>query len=173
MKSLKTLRLTLPVMLAALMLSIAGSMSTASATTYWSYANDYEGTCLTSSPTTDNVWTSPCDDSLSIHNWYWGAQSYTRNFDGVVFRRLVSKANGDCLTTDQKTDTNAVWMSPCGNAPGQFWSNDGHYLNCDTPVGAGVFLRSSANGDAVYTTPYIGEQPGIEIQRWTWWGAHS
>lgn len=172
MKSLKTLRLTVPMGLAALMLTVAGSMSTASAATYWSYANDYEGQCLASSTTTDNVWSDTCNDSLATRNWYWGAESYVRNYDGIVFRRLVSKANGDCLTTDHKTDTNAVWMSPCGNAPGQFWSNDGHYLNCDIGVGGGVFLRTSANGDAVYTTPYIG-QPGIELERWTWWGAHS
>lgn len=157
--------------LTALMLTVAGSMSTASATTYWTYRNDYEGNCLVSSTVSDSVWSDSCNDSLATRNWYWGASSYTRNYDGVVFRRLVSKANGDCLTTDAKTDVNAVWTSPCGNAPGQWWSGDGDHLECDTGLN-GVFLRTSANGDSVYTTPYL-YQSGIEPQRWVWWGAHS
>lgn len=172
MESLKALRLTVPMGLAALVLTVAGSMSTASATTYWSYSNDYEGQCLVSSTVSDKVWSDTCNDGLSTRNWYWGSDSYTRNYDGTVFRRLVSKANGMCLTTDSKTATNAVWMSACGNAPGQWWSGDDHYLECDFISGAGVFLRTSGNGAAVYTTNYIGEG-GIDPARWVWWGAHS
>ncbi|KPI27034.1 RICIN domain-containing protein [Streptomyces sp. NPDC048253] len=172
MESLKALRLTVPMGLAALVLTVAGSMSTASATTYWSYSNDYEGQCLVSSTVSDKVWSDTCNDGLSTRNWYWGSDSYTRNYDGTVFRRLVSKANGMCLTTDSKTATNAVWMSACGNAPGQWWSGDDDYLECDFISGTGVFLRTSANGAAVYTTNYIGEG-GIDPARWVWWGAHS
>ncbi|WP_159403768.1 RICIN domain-containing protein [Streptomyces sp. NRRL S-646] len=171
MKSLKALRLAVPMGLAALMLTVAGSMSTASATTYWTYRNDYEGNCLVSSTASNSVWSDTCNDSLSTRNWYWGASSYTRNYDGLVFRRLVSKANGDCLTTDANTDTNAVWMSPCGNAPGQWWNANGNDLECDIGPGS-EFLRTSANGDAVYTTPYL-YQNGIDPQRYVWWGAHS
>ena len=171
MKSPKALRLAVSMGLAALILTVAGSMSTASATTYWSYRNDYEGQCLVSSTASNKVWSDTCDDSLATRNWYWGPDSYTRNFDQTVFRRLVSKANGLCLTTDSETATNAVWMSPCGNAPGQWWSGDGNELNCDIGVGAGQFLRTSDNGAAVYATEY--GQSGIDPSRWVWWGAHS
>ncbi|MFE0509515.1 hypothetical protein [Streptomyces sp. NPDC058964] len=171
MKSVKTLRLAVPMGLAALMLTVAGAMSTASATTYWTYMNDYEGACLVSSTVSDSVWSDTCNDSLATRNWYWGANSYTRSFDGKVFRRLVSKANGDCLTTDAHTSVNAVWTSPCGNAPGQWWSADGNQLLCDIGAGWGEYLRTSANGDAVYATDL--NENGIDPHRYVWWGAHS
>lgn len=155
--------------LATLMLTVAGSLSTASAATNWTYMNDAEGNCLASSPTTSNVWSATCNDSLSTRNWHWGPDSYTRNYDGRVFRRLISNANGNCLTTDAKTATNAVWTSACGNAPGQWWSGDGNMLECDTVLSE--FLRTSDSGDAVYATEY--GQSGIDLSRWRWWGAHS
>ncbi|MFF4835480.1 hypothetical protein [Streptomyces sp. NPDC001315] len=168
MKSLKALRLTLPVGLAALMLTAAGSMSTASAATHWVYRNAYENNCLTASTVTDNVWSGPCNEGPGTY-WYWGSESTTDYF-GVTFHRLVSLATGDCLTTDAKTDTNAVWMSPCGSAPNQWWNGDGNNLETDS-VWGGNYLRTSANGDAVYTTPYT--QAGIEPARWTWYGTHN
>lgn len=72
MRSPKSLRVTLPMVLAALVLSVAGSLSTASATTYWRYQNSWEGNCLTASPTTANVWTTTCDESSANQNWWWG-----------------------------------------------------------------------------------------------------
>ncbi|MGV9347377.1 hypothetical protein ACWDSD_21650 [Streptomyces spiralis] len=168
MKPSRTLRLTLPTALAALVLAVAGAMSTASATTYWTFMNDYEGNCLVSSTVSDKVWSDSCNDSLDTRNWYYGAESVT-NVDGQVFRRLVSRANGDCLTTDNKTNANAVWMSPCGSAGGQFWSNDYHVLENFN----GNLLRTSANGDAVYTTSQYVADPDIEPARYTWWGSHS
>jgi hypothetical protein len=166
MKSLKALRVTLPVGLAALMLAVAGSMSTASAETYWVYKNAYEGNCLTASTTTDSVWSGSCNQSVGTY-WDWGSQTWTDYPSGRTYKRLVSRATGDCLTTDQKTTTNAVWMSPCGSGSGhQFWNGDNNYLdNLD-----GYSLRTSANGDAVYSTPW--GQSGIEVQRWTWNGTH-
>ncbi|MET7497156.1 hypothetical protein [Streptomyces sp900116325] len=164
MKSLKSLRLAVPMGFAALMLTVAGSISPASAAiTYWSYANDYEGNCLASSTTTDNVWTATCDDGLSTRNWQWGS-SHTDSH-GYQWRQLVSRANGHCLTTDNETQNNAVWTSPCGNAPDQWWSGDNNGLQNEN----GNHLRSSANGDAVYTSPpYL-----VEAERYVWWGAHS
>ncbi|MER5602588.1 RICIN domain-containing protein [Streptomyces sp. NPDC002265] len=168
MKSLRTVRLALPMAFATLMLTIAGSMSNASAVAYWSYRNDWEGECLVASTVSDKVWSDTCNDQLPTRNWYWGSDSYT--LGGIVWRQLVSASNGLCLTTDAKTATNAVWMSGCGNAAGQWWSNDGDYLTCD--IDGRVYLRTSDNGAAVYTTP-TRSQSGIEPERWRWWGAHS
>lgn len=165
MRSPKSLRVTLPMVLAALVLSVAGSLSTASATTYWRYQNSWEGNCLTASPTTANVWTTTCDESSANQNWWWG-ESYT-DPRGYTFRRLISRVNGHCLTTDAKSQNNAVWTSPCGNAPDQWWNADNNWLwNLNAK-----YLRSSGNGDAVYTTePYL---DGVEVPRYEWWGFHN
>ncbi|WP_033321060.1 hypothetical protein [Streptomyces yerevanensis] len=161
MKSLKALRVTLPVGLAALTLAVAGSMSTASAATYWVYKNAYEGNCLTASTTTGSAWSGPCNQSVGSY-WDWGSQTQT-DIRGRTYKRLVSRATGDCLTTDKKTTTNAVWMSPCGSGSGhQFWSGDNNNLdNLD-----GYSLRTSDNGDAIYSTPWG------QSERWVWNGTH-
>ncbi|MEV8395125.1 MULTISPECIES: hypothetical protein [unclassified Streptomyces] len=39
-------------------------------------------------------------------------------------KRLVNVATGACLTTDDKTELNGVWLAPCGNRSGQFWTAD-------------------------------------------------
>ncbi|MGQ4389111.1 hypothetical protein [Streptomyces sp. SAS_270] len=158
-----TLRLAVPAGLAALMLAVGGALSYASAAN-WTYRNDYEGNCLASSTTTDNVWSAPCDDSLVTRNWHWGAQTTTAF--GYTFRRLVSNANGDCLTTDFKTQNNAVWTSPCGSGGMQWWNGDDNRLqNTWTHE-----LRTSANGDAVYSST---ADARIEPERWVWRGAHD
>ncbi|MEU6347404.1 hypothetical protein ABZ883_41475 [Streptomyces sp. NPDC046977] len=180
MKLLKTLRVTLPLALAAFTLAVTGSLSTASATTYWSFRNGHMDACLVTSPSTDSVWWDTCNDSLATRNYYYGQEAY--DADGHTMRRLVSRANGDCLTTALGSNTNAVWMALCGSDPNQFWTNDGNYLSSDwlevPPPGGGglkthfVYLRTSDNGKNVYTTPDIG-QPGIDIAQWKWYGAHS
>ncbi|MEU6069912.1 hypothetical protein ABZ864_37105 [Streptomyces sp. NPDC047082] len=55
---------------------------------------------------------------------------------------------------------------PCGNGPDQFWNAD----HDDLHNLGGNSLRTSANGDAVYSTPW--GQGGIETARWTWCGTH-
>ncbi|MFF4549255.1 hypothetical protein [Streptomyces sp. NPDC001435] len=165
MKPLKTLRLTVPMGLAALMLTVAGSLSTASAATDWTYKNAYEGNCLTASTVTDRVWSGSCNQSPGTY-WNWGGETWQDYPSGRTYRRLVSAATGQCLTTDTKSATNALWMSACGNGPDQFWNADYDDLrNLD-----GNLLRTSANGDAVYSTPW--GQDGIETSRWTWYGTH-
>ncbi|MEV6765854.1 hypothetical protein AB0N16_35535 [Streptomyces sp. NPDC051105] len=105
---------------------------------------------------------------LSSRNWYWGSEAFT-NIAGETFHRLVSRANGDCLTTDQKTATNAVRTSPCGGSTGQWWDYGEALTNYDSDM-----LRTSSNGDAVYSSPYsVVDQYGIEPGRFTWWGVHA
>ncbi|CAG7623540.1 RICIN domain-containing protein [Actinacidiphila bryophytorum] len=167
MKSRKTLHLTLPMLFAAVMLTVTGSMSSAFAATDWVYKNAYEGNCLTGSTTTSNVWSGPCDQSIGTY-WNWGS-SYTAYPSGITYRQLKSAATGKCLTTDDKTSTNAVWLSACdsGLNAGQLWNGD--YSELSTYSGEND-LRTSANGDAVYSTPW--GQSGIEVGRWTWNGTH-
>lgn len=164
----RTLRVTVPVGLSALMLAVAGSLSTASAETWWSYSNERTGACITSSTVSDKVWGGACNDALDTRNWAWGSETYTNVFG--VNRRFVSRANGECLTTDDKTDTNTVWTSPCGSAGGQWWNGDDRmFQNAN-----GNYLRTSSNGDALYTSPYsVVEDYGIEPSRFTWWGQHD
>ncbi|WP_458245837.1 hypothetical protein [Streptomyces sp. MAI_2237] len=161
-----SLRLSTPVGLAAVLLAAAGTLTPASAQTNWTYTNDYEGNCLVASPTTGNVWSGTCNDSLVTRNWHWGATTTTAF--GYTFRRLVSNANGDCLTTDWKSQNNAVWTSPCGGSGQQFWNADGHRIMNTW----GHQLRTSDNGDAVYSsTAEVTDQ--IPPARFDWYGAHD
>lgn len=164
------LRLTVPVGLSALLLTVAGSLSPASAATNWSYMNDYEGQCLASSTTTSNVWSASCDDSLSTRTWHWGATSYVNGQH--TYRRLVSNANGDCLSTqfNSSATANPVWTSPCGRDVEQFWTGDGNRLTSND----GTLLRTSANASAVYADFYdVVDTHGVEPERFVWWGAHD
>jgi hypothetical protein len=164
------LRLALPPALSVLLLAAAGTLSPASAETYWTFRNDYEGTCLTASTTTGNVWGAACNDSLATRQWHWGNETYT-DLQGKKYKRLVSRANGNCLTTDQKTLTNTVWTSRCGSGE-QFWKADADVDKIENADG--YELRSSSNGDALYTSPYrVVDLYDIEPERFIWWGAHS
>ncbi|WP_033324262.1 hypothetical protein [Streptomyces yerevanensis] len=165
-----SLRLVVPVGLASLVLAAAGTLTPASAATNWSYMNDYEGNCLASSTTTSNVWSATCNDSLSTRTWHWGATSYS--LGGHTWRRLVSNANGDCLSTafNSSALANPVWTSPCGRDVEQFWTGDGNRLQSADDT----FLRTSGNGDAVYADYYsVVSSHGIEPERFVWWGAHD
>ncbi|MFF4902443.1 hypothetical protein [Streptomyces sp. NPDC001068] len=162
MKYLKALKVTLPVMLATLMLSIAGSMSTASAaTTYWTYEDRFEDNCLAASPITSNVWSDDCSSTvIHVYDWYWGNGFQT--VDGVTYRALISRANDKCLTTDNKTSNNALWTSTCDGGD-QWWNGDFNNLRNLN----GNYLRTSGNGNAVYASPYY---VGVEFDRFYWEG---
>ena len=171
----RTLSVTVPIGLSALMLTVAGSLSTASAATNWQYQNEHEGTCLASSPTTSSVWTASCNGTFSWVSWHWGAQSYT-SWDGHVMRRLVSNANGGCLTTnlDGNSTANAVWTEPCGHAVPQFWTGDDNRLKNDIGQGRWLGLRTSDNGSAVYTDYYsVVDSHNIDPSSFVWWGVHD
>ena len=73
-------------------------------------------------------------------------------------KRLVNNGTGDCLTTDDKSDWNTVWMSPCGGGrSGQFWTaDDGTIQNQNHN-----YLTS-----APYTTD-LHSQPTVDA--WCWW----
>jgi hypothetical protein len=160
-----SLRLAVPAGATALLLAAGGTLSYASAAN-WTYMNDYEGNCLVASATTDKVWSDTCNDALSTRNWHWG--SATQDGFGYTFRRLVSNANGDCLTTDWKSQNNAVWTSPCGGSGQQFWNGDDNRL---MNLWAHQ-LRTSDNGVAIYSsTAEVTDQ--IPIERFVWWGAHD
>ncbi|MFJ9034945.1 hypothetical protein ACIRQP_42440 [Streptomyces sp. NPDC102274] len=50
---------------------------------------------------------------------------------------------GACLTTDNKTELNAVWLAPCGNRSGQFWTADNSRLQNQN----GNFLIDDGDND--------------------------
>ncbi|MDH6219357.1 hypothetical protein [Streptomyces pseudovenezuelae] len=163
--------MTVPVGLSALMLTVAGSLSTASAATNWQYSSEHEGTCLASSPTTSSVWTADCHGTFSWVSWHWGADSITTP-TGQVMRRLVSNANGDCLGTRVDSDAlaNPVFTSACGRNDNQFWSGDSHRLENDNEME----LRTSDNGSAVYTDYYsVVDSHNIDPSSFVWWGVHD
>ncbi len=153
----------------ALMLTIAGTLSPASAATNWAYHNDWGQPCLRSSTASSNVWVSTsCPDNSSIW-WHWGTDS--NQWGGHTMRRLVSNANSECLTTDVGAVTNAVRTEPCSSGrSGQFWTADGDYFQNQN----GNYLRTSASGDGVYTSPYsVVADYNIDRSRLVWWGWNS
>ncbi|MFF5005017.1 hypothetical protein ACFY3G_19600 [Streptomyces phaeochromogenes] len=163
-----SLRLGLSMGLSALLLAVAGALTPAAAATNWSYWNDFGQPCLRSSTASTNVWVSTtCPDNSSVW-WHWGTES--NQWGGHTMRRLVSNANGGCLTTDVGAETNAVRTEPCGNRSGQFWTADGDYFRNQN----GNYLRTSPSGDGVYTSPWsVIADYNIDITRFVWWGLNS
>lgn len=122
--------------LSAFMLAITGALSPASAATYWWYSNT--NGCLGSSG--GNALVLPCT-SQTTQDWYWGTES--NQWQGHTMRRLVNRYTGACLTTDNATELNAVWMSPCGGGrSGQFWTADNNHIQNQN----GNFLISDQDG---------------------------
>ncbi|MFF3376536.1 ricin-type beta-trefoil lectin domain protein [Streptomyces sp. NPDC002680] len=118
------LRLTVPLGLAAFMLTVAGALTPAAAATNWYFVSYNTGSCL-KAPTGFSPYVGDC--SGSSHSWHWGSESNT--WDGHTMRRLVNNQTGDCLTTDDAYDYNSVWMAPCGGGrSGQFWTADGSFV---------------------------------------------
>ncbi|WP_189192601.1 hypothetical protein [Streptomyces albiflavescens] len=164
-----SLRLALSTGLATFMLTIAGTLSPASAaTTDWMYNNDFGQPCLTSSTASSNIWVQYSCSGNGGTLWHWGSES--NQWQGHTMRRLVSNANGDCLTTDVGAETNDVYAAPCGGGrSGQFWTADNDHIQNQN----GNYLRTSDSGDGVYTSPYsVVDKYGINSTRFVWWGFH-
>ncbi|MET9122126.1 hypothetical protein [Streptomyces sp. NPDC004528] len=119
------LRITVPATLSALLLALTGAISPASAAgASWTYTTDaIRANCLRVDVDGKTPIADICVNGDS-NRWHWGAESNT--WQGHSMKRLVNDDTGDCLTTDDKTDWNAVWMAPCGGGrSGQFWTADG------------------------------------------------
>ncbi|MGW6600916.1 hypothetical protein [Streptomyces sp. NPDC055036] len=116
------LRFAVPLGLSALMLAVSGALTPASAATHWSYASGHTSMCLSAMTNGDKVTTFDCNPRNNQQRWYWGSES--NSWQGHTMKRLVNVATGACLTTDDKTELNGVWLAPCGNRSGQFWTAD-------------------------------------------------
>ncbi|MGW6241286.1 hypothetical protein [Streptomyces sp. NPDC055094] len=76
-------------------------------------------------------------------------------------KRLVNVATGACLTTDNKSEWNTVWLAPCGNRSGQFWTADGNRIQNQN----GNFLIN--DGDDILHT--VRENPESLEAFWVGW----
>ncbi|MFI6037892.1 hypothetical protein ACIBBD_27690 [Streptomyces sp. NPDC051315] len=143
--------------LSVLTLATAGTLSSASAaTTTWKYQSYYNGECLASNA--GYALTETCQPYTN-QRWHWGSESNT--WQGHTMRRLVNEYTGECLTTDNKSELNAVWMSPCGGGrSGQFWTADNKHIQNQN----GTFL--TANGDGSLTTV----REGSDANAFLWYG---
>lgn len=79
-------------------------------------------------------------------------------------RRLVSNSTGSCLTTDDQTNYNAVWLSPCGGGrSGQFWTADNGLIQNQNRN----LLAAEGNGD-LFTAYYE-----LVLSHFKWQGSHN
>lgn len=132
--------------------------------TYWQFQNARFNTCLTAG-NNDNVFATTCVFS-DRQQWDW-VGSYG-NYSGL--RNLETDT---CLTTDNKTSTNAVWLSLCGGTDGQWWQYDSQTGAIYDELGSGTqgYLRTSNVKDAVYATDL--NQPEAGPLYYYWYGTHD
>ncbi|MEU9172197.1 hypothetical protein AB0D34_31150 [Streptomyces sp. NPDC048420] len=63
----------------------------------------------------------------------------------------MSNANGNCITTDNGSETNVGYAAPSGGGrSGQFWTADDDQIQNQNQNGD--YLRNSDSGDGVYTS---------------------
>ncbi|WP_243740514.1 RICIN domain-containing protein [Streptomyces sp. 8K308] len=149
---------------AALALTVSGTLSTAAAATYWKFENVAEyGMCLTGEPS-GNVWISRCDTDNG------GRQQWDFLSSSGDYSRIQNRATGECLTTDNETATNSVWLSSCGGL-GQLW----HYEAENGTIrqmSYGTYLRTSPVSQDVHTSS-LGSNPEIDNRHYEWRGTHD
>jgi hypothetical protein len=147
-------RLALAMGTAAFMLSVAGALTPASAAgadwMFYSGADNLK--CLLGSTASDRAWVDTDCGAGAGPLWHWGTES--NQWDGHTMKRLVSNANGGCLTTDSGAAQNDVYVAPCGNGrSGQFWTADGKYMQNQNHS----YLSFSGVGAAIYTVTTLNE----------------
>ncbi|WP_225836212.1 RICIN domain-containing protein [Streptomyces sp. NK08204] len=141
----------------------AGLMFPASAQatpTYWTFQNERFGTCLTAGDS-GSAYATYCQ-GWNRQQWDWVGSGHNG------YLQLKNRETGRCLMTDNKTNTNAVWMSDCSTgAAGQWWYYDASYKELFNELGTtnDGYLRTSDVKDAVYSTD-LG-QVDISYYHWT------
>ncbi|MGW0768422.1 RICIN domain-containing protein [Streptomyces sp. NPDC002676] len=121
--------------------------ASAQAATYWTFQNERFGTCLTAGDA-GSAYATTCQGS-NRQKWDWVGTGHNG------YHQLKNAETGKCLMTDDKTQTNAVWMSDCGTgAAGQWWYYDGSSKVLFNELGLvdDFYLRTSDVKDAVYST---------------------
>jgi hypothetical protein len=116
---LGTLRTVVTGLAALLIVGTSAATSASAATpTYWTYESQYNGGCLTASASTTTVFTIACQ-GWQAQDWDWVGSA---NFWGQ--HQLMSRTRGLCLTTNEDSDRNGIWLSSCDARDGQYWDND-------------------------------------------------
>ncbi|GAA3574758.1 RICIN domain-containing protein [Streptomyces osmaniensis] len=120
--------------------------ATAQAATYWTFQNQRFGTCLTAGDS-GSAYATACQ-GWQRQQWDWVGSGHGS------YHQLKNRVTGKCLMTDNRTDTNAVWMSDCRDAAGQWWFYDGGINRMWAEIGGAsdAHLRTSDVKDAVYAT---------------------
>ncbi|WP_329349656.1 RICIN domain-containing protein [Streptomyces sp. NBC_01261] len=122
------------------------------------------GTCLTAGDT-GTAFATSCVGSNRQQWDFVGASG--------SFAQVRNRETGTCLTTDNKTTVNAVWMSTCSGATGQWWwyqGDSGHFFDDLGSAGEG-YPRTSTVKDAVYATD--NNQSPIPSSYYVWYGTHN
>ncbi|GGZ49997.1 hypothetical protein GCM10010387_50380 [Streptomyces inusitatus] len=157
--------------LATLLIVVAGPATSASAApTYWTYQSKYNFACLTASADSTKVFTDTCQ-GWHAQDWDWvgPANSYGQH-------QLKSRTRGLCLTTDDKSDRNAIWLSSCGGKVGQYWDNDMPQVLFSAVAFGSNSLRISPGYSSVYSSDMVTDKDrhGIPYEAHYWWAsAHS
>lgn len=137
--------------------------SSAQAATYWTFQNGRFGTCLTAGDN-DSAYATICQ-GWQRQQWDWVGSGHGS------YHQLKNRVTGKCLMTDNNTNTNAVWMSDCRDAAGQWWFYDTPSESLFNQIGAAgeSFLRTSDVRDAVYSTD-LGQ---VDPSYYDWSGSTS
>ncbi|MEW2354310.1 ricin-type beta-trefoil lectin domain protein [Spirillospora sp. NPDC029432] len=103
---------------------------------YWTFQNLASFNCLTGG-TSGAAWLTTCTGSTN-QQWDW---------IGTSNNMLKNRATGRCLTTDNKTASNATWTSTCvNNAYGQVFHYTGGTLYSAAYY---TYLRAEIGDDGV------------------------
>jgi hypothetical protein len=133
--------------------------SSAQAATYWTFKNERFGTCLTAGDS-GSAYATLCQG--------WNRQQWDWVGDGPgSYMQLKNRETGKCLVSDNKSDTNAVWMGTCSAVNGQWWYYDAATKGIWNNLGFGGdgHLRTSRVKDAVYATDR--DQEADSYYNWT------
>ncbi|MFE2586105.1 RICIN domain-containing protein [Streptomyces sp. NPDC059378] len=139
--------------------------SAQAAPTYWTFQNVGFGTCLTAGDT-GTAFATSCVGSTR-QQWDWSSAS------AGDYHMLVNRNTGQCLRTDNRTGTNAVWTSTCDGSSGEWWYYNGENGSIINLLGEndGCLLRTSTTKDGVYATDP--DQAGIPHSYYQWTGTHD
>ncbi|MFD9001412.1 RICIN domain-containing protein [Streptomyces sp. NPDC059582] len=138
--------------------------SAQAAPTYWTFTNGRFSTCLTAGDT-GTAFATSCVGSTR-QQWDWVS-------DGPGSSQALKNRNtGLCLMTDNKTNTNAVWMSTCNGSAGQWWYYDAATRCLNNILGGegdGYLRTDEVVRDAVYATDF-GQ---TDDSYFHWFGTHD
>ena len=154
---------------ASLLVAGAGAAPASAAATYWRFQSQYNGNCLTASAVDSSVFVTSCR-GWQAQDWDWTSVGDPLGYQ----HQLMSRTRGLCLTTDNNSNRNAVWLGTCrAGSFGQYWNWDGQYLDASVYYDINS-LRTSPGFDAVYTSDAYTDMNVYDIiYENHWWTAST